>query len=134
MTENPELPAAKPLLDPAKDRGFTVERITVGQDAPLGGVRESTGWLDEVYVGGLFSGGSAARRHRYSLVVPGGLPATERVSGDALEVLHTVVDGRTDKCCAITLETGAVDVVPTELPGAPAGARSSSRCPEAAVR
>jgi hypothetical protein len=34
---------------------------------------------------------SAARRRRYSLVVPGGLPVTQRVSGNALEVLHTVV-------------------------------------------
>jgi hypothetical protein len=108
MTESPELAAAKPLLDAAKDRGFTVERIAVGQDAPLGGVRESTGWLDEVYVGGLFSGCSAARRRRYSLVVPRGLPGTEQVSADALEALHTVVDGRTDECCAITLKAGAV--------------------------
>jgi hypothetical protein len=41
MTESPEWAATKPLLDAAKDRGFTFERITVGQDAPLRGVRES---------------------------------------------------------------------------------------------
>ncbi|MGB6165001.1 MAG: hypothetical protein WCF33_15550 [Pseudonocardiaceae bacterium] len=108
MTESPELAAAKPLLDAAKGRGFTFEWITVGEDASLSGVRGSTGWLDEVYVGGLFSGCSAARRRRYSLVVPGGLPVTKRVSGDALEALHTVVDGRADECCVITREAGAV--------------------------
>jgi len=32
-----------------------------------------------------------ARRRRSSLVVPGGLPVVQRVSGDALTVLHTVV-------------------------------------------
>jgi hypothetical protein len=111
MTESPELAAAKPLLDAAEDRGFTFERIAVGEDAPLGGARESTGWLDEVYVGGLFSGCSAARRRRYSLVVPRGLPVTERVSEDALEALHAVVDGRADECCAITLEAGAVTLL-----------------------
>ncbi|MGH3869335.1 MAG: hypothetical protein ACRDQ4_25160 [Pseudonocardiaceae bacterium] len=41
MTESPELAAAQPLLDAAKDRGFTVERIAVGEDAPLRGVWES---------------------------------------------------------------------------------------------
>jgi hypothetical protein len=91
MPENPELAAAKRLLDAAKDRGFIFERIAVGEDAPLRGFRESTGWVDEVYVGGMSSRCSAARRRRYSLVVPGGLPVTQRVSGNALEVLHTVV-------------------------------------------
>ena len=91
MAESPELAAAKRLLDAAKDRGFAFERIALGEDAPLRGVRESTDWVDEVYIGGLSTGCSAARRRRYSLIVPGGLPATERVSGDALEVLHTVV-------------------------------------------
>ncbi len=134
MTESPELAAAKPLLDAAKDRGFTFEWIAVGEDAPSGGVRESTGWLDEVYVGGLFSGCSAARRRRYSLVVPRGLPVTERVSGHALEALHTVVDGRTDECSAITREAGSVGVVPAGLPGAPAGAGSSARPSSPAAR
>ncbi|MGH3812264.1 MAG: hypothetical protein ACRDUV_07370 [Pseudonocardiaceae bacterium] len=91
MADSPELAAAKHLLDAAKDRGFTFERIALGQDAPLRGVRESPDWMDEVYIGGLSTGCSAARRRRYSLIVPGGLPVTERVSGDALEVLHTVI-------------------------------------------
>lgn len=91
MADSPQLAAAKRLLDAAKQAGFTFERIAPGEDAPLRGVRESTGWLDEVYVGGLSSGCCAARRRRYSLIVPSGLPVTKRIRGDALEVLHTVV-------------------------------------------
>ena len=91
MPDSPELAAAKRLLDAAKDRGFTFERIALGEDAPLRGIRQSASWLDELYVGELSSGCSAARRRRYSLIVPGGLPVTERINGDALEVLHTVV-------------------------------------------
>jgi hypothetical protein len=86
MPDSPELVAAERLLDAAKDRGFTFERIALGEDAPLRGIRESTSWLDEVYVGGLSSGCSAARRRRYSLIVPGGLPVTERIIGVALGV------------------------------------------------
>jgi hypothetical protein len=33
----------------------------------------------------------SARQRKSSLVVPGGLPVTEREEGDALTVLHTVV-------------------------------------------
>lgn len=92
MAESPELTAAKRLLDAAKDRGFAFERIALGEDAPLRGVRESANWVDEIYIGGLSTGRcSAARRRRYSLIVPAGLPVTARISGDALEVLHTVV-------------------------------------------
>jgi hypothetical protein len=34
---------------------------------------------------------STVRRRRWSLVLPGGLPITERVAGDALIVLRVVV-------------------------------------------
>ena len=34
---------------------------------------------------------TAIRPRRSSLIVPGGLPITARVTGDALTVLHTVV-------------------------------------------
>jgi hypothetical protein len=90
MADSPDLVAAKRLLDAAKDAGFTFQRIAPGKDAPLRGVRESTQWLDEVHLGGFWAPQSctAIRRRRSSLVVPGGLPVAERVSGD---VLHTVV-------------------------------------------
>ncbi|MGH3935737.1 MAG: hypothetical protein ACRDS1_12310 [Pseudonocardiaceae bacterium] len=57
------------------------------------GVRETVEFLDEIYVAGFWESDSctAIRRRRSSLVVPGGLPVTERVIGDALTVLHTVV-------------------------------------------
>ena len=37
MTESPELAAAKPLLDAAKDPGFTFEWIAVGETRPCAG-------------------------------------------------------------------------------------------------
>jgi len=93
MVDSPDLAAAKRLLDAAKDAGFAFQRIAPGEDAPLRGVRQSTHWLDEIHLGGLWAPQSctAIRRRRSSLVVPGGLPVAEQVSGDALIVLHTVV-------------------------------------------
>lgn len=93
MADSPDLAAAKRLLDAAKDAGFSFQRIAPGEDAPLRGVRQSTEWLDEIHLGGLWAPQSctAIRRRRSSLVVPGGLPVAQRVSGDALTVLHTVV-------------------------------------------
>ena len=41
MTDSPDLWAAKRLLDLAKLRGFTFQRIASGEDAPLVGVRHS---------------------------------------------------------------------------------------------
>jgi len=93
MADSPDLAAAKRLLDAAKDAGFSFQRIAPGDDAPLLGVRQSTQWFDEIHLGGLWAPQSctAIRRRRSSLVVPGGLPVAQRVSGDALTVLHTVV-------------------------------------------
>jgi hypothetical protein len=47
----------------------------------------------EIYLAGFWQPNSchATRRCRSSLIVPGGLPVTEQVHGDALTVLHTVV-------------------------------------------
>jgi hypothetical protein len=93
MADSPEVAAAKRLLDAAKDQGFRFERLAPGPDGPLRGVRETVEWRDEIYVGGCGQPDSctAIRRRRSSLVVPGGLPVTARVTGDALVVLHTVV-------------------------------------------
>lgn len=93
MADSPDLAAAKRLLDAAKEAGFCFQRIAPGEDAPLLGVRQSTEWLDEIHLGGFWASQSctAIRRRRSSLVVPGGLPVAQRVSGDALTVLHTVV-------------------------------------------
>lgn len=91
MTDSPELAAAKRLLDAAKERGFAFERVAPGADGPLLGVRESIQWRDTIYLGGFGKGCSATRACKSSLIVPGGLPVTQRVSGDALSVLHTVL-------------------------------------------
>lgn len=90
-TDSPALAAAKRLMDGAKADGFHFERIAHGPDAPLVGVRESVEWRDEIYLAGFSDSCTAIRRRRSSLIVPGGLPVAERVSGDALTVLHTVV-------------------------------------------
>jgi hypothetical protein len=90
MTDSPELAAAKRLLDLAKDRGFRFWRTTPGEDGPLWGERESLEWLDTVFLAGFSASCNAARLRKSSLVVPGGSLVTERVSGDAIEVLHTV--------------------------------------------
>jgi hypothetical protein len=93
MADSPDLAAAKRLLDAAKEQGFTFQRIAPGPDGPLRGVRRTVEFVDEVYVGGCGQPDSctAIRRRRSSLVVPGGLPVTQRMIGDALTVLHTVV-------------------------------------------
>ncbi len=71
------------LLDIAKDRGFTFERIAPGEDGPLRGVRETVEWQDEIYLGGFADSCAAVRRRRWSLVVPGGLPVAKQVRGRA---------------------------------------------------
>lgn len=90
---SPDLAAAMRLIDAAKSQGFQFERIAPGPDGPLRGVRESMSWRDEIYVGGFRDGCHATRTRKCSLVVPNGLLVTERVSGGAIEVLHTVVWG-----------------------------------------
>jgi len=89
--DGPELTAAKRLLDVAKSQGFTFQRIAPGPDGPLFGARETVDYRDTCYLSGFGEGCCATRARKYSVVVPGGLPIIERVSGNALMVLHTVV-------------------------------------------
>ena len=91
VADSLDLVAAKRLLDAAKAAGFTFRRVAPGEDGPLLGVRESINHRDEIYLGGFGERCHATRRRKSSLVVPGGLPVTERLEGDALTVLHTVV-------------------------------------------
>jgi hypothetical protein len=93
MTDSPDLAAAKRLLDTAKSEGFAFHRIAPGPDGPLRGVRKTLQWVDEIYLAGFWQPNSChpIRRCRSSLIVPGGLPVTEQVHGDALTVLHTVL-------------------------------------------
>jgi hypothetical protein len=93
VAESPDLACALRLLDFAKRHGFVFQRLAPGPDAPLWGVRESEQWRDTIYLGGFWAPGScsATRRRKSSLIVPGALLVTERVSGDALNVLNAVV-------------------------------------------
>lgn len=88
---SPELAAAMRLLDAAKAAGFRFQRVAPGPDGPLLGVREGVDYRDEIYLGGFGERCHASRARRSSLIVPGDLPVTERVEGDALTVLHTAV-------------------------------------------
>ncbi|MDQ3764865.1 MAG: hypothetical protein M3460_26120 [Actinomycetota bacterium] len=89
--ENPQLQAAKQLLDLAKRQGFAFHRLAPGEDGPLFARRETLEYRDELYLGGFSDSCHATRARKSSLIVPGGLPVTARVSGDAITVLHTVV-------------------------------------------
>jgi len=89
--ESPDLAAAKRLLDAAKHGGFRFQRIAPGADGPLWGVRETLDWQDTIYLAGFGTACTATRARTSSLIVPNGLLVTQRVSGDALSVLHTVV-------------------------------------------
>lgn len=93
MVDSPDVVSGKRLLDLAKYQGFQFHRIAPGPDAPLWGVRETDGWRDTIYLAGFWEPGScsATRRRKSSLIIPGGLPVAERVSGDALNVLNIVV-------------------------------------------
>jgi hypothetical protein len=89
--ESPQLRAAKRLLDFAKRQGFAFQRLVPGDDGPLFARRETIEYRDELYLGGFSDSCHATRARKSLLIVPGGLPVTTRVSGDALTVLHTVV-------------------------------------------
>jgi hypothetical protein len=91
MTESPELAAAKRLLDVARDQGFAFQRVAPGEDGPLRGVREKE-YRDTIYVRGFGGSCHATRARKSSLLLPGGLPITEQVTGSAVEVLIAVVD------------------------------------------
>ena len=89
--ESPDLAAAKRLLDAAKRAGFRFQRVAPGPDGPLWGVRETVGWRDTIYLAGFSQACTASRARKSSLIIPGGPLVTQRVSGDAVCVLHTVV-------------------------------------------
>jgi hypothetical protein len=92
MTESPELAAAKRLLDLARDQGFVLQRIAPGEDGPLVGRRETVHYRDQIYLAGFEDSCRATRARKSSLLLPGGLPITEQVTGSAVEVLIAVAD------------------------------------------
>jgi len=93
VVESPDVVIGMRLLDVAKRHGFQFRRIAPGPDGPLWGIRDTENWRDTVYLAGFWAPDScsATRRRKSSLLAPGDLLVTERVSGDALNVLNTVV-------------------------------------------
>lgn len=93
MAESRDVVIGMRLLDAAKRRGFQFRRVAPGPDGPLWGVRDTDEWQDTLYLAGFWMPGScsATRRRKSSLIIPGELLVAERVSGDALNVLNTVV-------------------------------------------
>jgi hypothetical protein len=90
-TDSPDLVAAMRLLDRAKDAGFTFQRLAPGEDGPLIGGRETIEYRDQIYLAGFGDSCHATRVRKSNLLTPSGLPIIERVTGDAVTVLHTVV-------------------------------------------
>jgi hypothetical protein len=97
MADSPEVVIARRLIDHAKAHGFHFRRLAPGPDGPLWGVRETEQWRDSVFVGGFSNSCSATRQRKSSLIVPGDLLVTDRISGTALSVLNAIT----------TWETGA---------------------------
>jgi hypothetical protein len=89
--ESAELAAAKRLLETAKRGGFSFQRVAPGPDGPLWGVRETDDWRDTIYLAGFGHACTATRARKSSLIIPGGPLVIQRVNGDALSVLHTVL-------------------------------------------
>ncbi len=90
-TDSADLAAAKRLLDRARDAGFTFQRIAAGEDGPLIGRRDTLDYRDQIYLAGFGDSCHATRVRKTTLLIPSGLPIIDRVIGDALTVLHTVV-------------------------------------------
>ncbi|MGH3669468.1 MAG: hypothetical protein ACRDSH_02355 [Pseudonocardiaceae bacterium] len=54
-------------------------------------MRETLEWRDTIFLAGFDQACTATRARKYSLIVPGGPMVTERIGGDAITVLRTVV-------------------------------------------
>lgn len=54
-------------------------------------MRETLQWRDTIYLAGFSQACTATRARKSSLIIPGGPLVTQRLDGDAVSVLHTVV-------------------------------------------
>jgi hypothetical protein len=89
--ESPDLVIAKRLLDHAKRRGFQFQPVEGGQDGALLGTRDRYDFVDIVFIAGFSRDCYALRRRTTSLLVPGGGVVELRTTGDALNVLNSVL-------------------------------------------
>ncbi|MGH3941181.1 MAG: hypothetical protein ACRDTG_21605 [Pseudonocardiaceae bacterium] len=90
-TDSPDLVLAKRLLDHAKQRDFTFQRVAPGEDGPLVGRRVSGDWLDLIHIAGFSRDCLAQRKRISSLIVPENAQVRRRVEGSALDVLNEVL-------------------------------------------
>ncbi len=91
MTDSPDVVIAKRLLDHVKAQGFQFQRVAEGPDGPLLGIRHTGEWTDTLYLEGFSQGCYAIRERETSLIVPGSAVVERRATGDALNVLNTVL-------------------------------------------
>ncbi len=89
--DSPDLVIAKRLLDHVKAQGFQFQRVAQGPDGVLLGTRRTDEWTDTVYLDGFSRGCYALRERKTSLVIPGSALVERRATGDALNVLNTVL-------------------------------------------
>lgn len=90
-TDSPELVIAKRLLDHVKVQGFQFHRVAEGPDGALLGTRHAGEWTDTVYLNGFSRGCYALRERKTLLVVPDSALVERRATGDAVNVLNTVL-------------------------------------------
>lgn len=93
-TDSPDLVIAKQLLDHAKAQGFQFQRIAGDLDGALLGTRHTDEWTDTVYLDGFSRGCYALRERKTLLVVPDSALVECRATGDALNVLNTLLTWR----------------------------------------
>lgn len=93
--ESPDLVIAMRLLDLAKLRGFQFQRVAKGPDGALLGTRNTGEWSDTIYLDGFSHDCYALRERTTSLIVPGNALVEHRATGDALNVLNTVLTWET---------------------------------------
>lgn len=93
--DSPDLVIAMRLLDHAKLHGFQFQRVAKGPDGALLGTRDTGEWSDTVYLDGFSHNCYALRERKTSLVVPGDALVERRATGDALNVLNTVLTWET---------------------------------------
>lgn len=93
MVDSPDVRTGKRLLDIARGHGFVFERTGPGPDGPLRGTRDTEHHRDTIYLAGFWSPNScsAVRRRKSPLIVADDAMVTDRVTGDALNVLNTVI-------------------------------------------
>ena len=93
VPDSPDVVIAKQLLDHARLRGFTFQRVAPGVDAALVGHRVSEDWIDLIRIEGFNRDCCAWREWTSSLIVSQDElgHCQRRVEGSAVQVLNEVL-------------------------------------------